>query len=128
MSQIPQDDDKLVAFLRQHRPVPPTAKTNMETQLMELVDRSSLSRDRHCPLFWMISGLVTSSLLLVFASYRALNSSPQIANNSAELETFLIEGWNGVLEPRNVTSSTPTLESDWSVLADPQVSYAVSRY
>ena len=117
MTQFPNDDQKLVAFMRQNRPVPPPAADNLEAQLMELVERQPISsRRQHTPFIWAVPSAIAAGLLLTWGSYRLLNPSPNF--NAAELETFLVNNWNGAISETSLASQTDTTETDWLLLAD----------
>ncbi|MBF2020574.1 MAG: hypothetical protein IGR93_10815 [Hydrococcus sp. C42_A2020_068] len=129
MNQFPDDDEQLVSFLKQYRPVPPQARADMEAQLMELVTREPPPPPRHPhQFFWLVSSAMAGSLLLAVGSYRWLNPSPQVATNQQELEAFLVDSWNGAIEETSVTSptTTHTSEADWLLMTEPKARYAVS--
>ena len=115
MNQFPNDDEKLVAFVRQNRPVPPPAAANFEEQLLEGIDRQPIpsQQPRH-RVFWAIPSAVAAGLLLAWGGYRLLNP----ATNTAELEVFLVNSWNGAIGETSLTSQTESPEADWLLLSD----------
>jgi hypothetical protein len=128
MNRFPEDDERLVAFLKEYRPVPPKARSNAESQLMELVTREPPPPARHShQFFWIVSSAVTGSLLLAVGGYRWLNPSPQFANNPEELETFVVDSWSGAMGDSPVAvPAQRTAESEWYFLSEPEARYVVS--
>lgn len=129
MNQFPDDDEQLVSFLKQYRPVPPRARADMEAQLMELVTREPPPPPRYPhQFFWIVSSAMAGSLLLAVGGYRWLNPSPQIATNPQELEAFLVDSWNSATGETSVTyPTTYTSEADWLFMTEPKARYAVSH-
>lgn len=130
MSKFPPDkDERLVAFLRQNRPVPPPEPLNFEDKLMDIIEQeanytsdntfSSLpSANPHC--YWAIPGVIAASFLLVWSSLRTL-IPPQTARvEIVELESFLVKNWNGAigeLESQQVNYNHPE-ENSWLLLSN----------
>jgi hypothetical protein len=96
MSKVPDKDPKLSDFLRQYRPVPPTASTDLEARLME-----SLPPHQGRPYFssfrWTIPA-IAASLLFAWTGYRYFQPSWQYGAIAQELEIFLIDNWDETLE------------------------------
>jgi hypothetical protein len=117
------EDDKLVNFLRQYRPLPPTGKGDREEQLMLIIAREAkVKPKRPLVLLGTITSLIALSTL-IFAVYRWFNPHPQVANISdEELEAFLVESWsNTVDEP----SSSPTVDNfAWNTFNEPNLTYS----
>ncbi|MGK7872592.1 MAG: hypothetical protein AB4426_04565 [Xenococcaceae cyanobacterium] len=129
MTKFPNEDEKLVAFLRQHRPVPPPAAANFEEQLMmELVQRQPIpSQGKRYPFLWAVFSAIAAGLLLTWGGYRLLNHSPQIAADTDELETFLVNNWNAAIGETSFESQTYSSEADWLLLADPETDSVFSN-
>lgn len=127
MKQFPEDDEKLIAFLKQYHPVAPQARIDAEEQLMELVSRESPSPSRHShQFFWIVSSAMAGSLLLTVGGFRWLGSSAQMAN-SEELEMFMVDNWHGTMEETPVVAPTQlTSDADWLMLTEPEAKYVVS--
>jgi hypothetical protein len=118
--QFPQDEKKLVAFVRRYRPVPPPAAVGLERQVMSLVEREVLTCQKRLKLRWLVPSIGAVSLLLAWGGYHwfAPAPQPQFATNSEELETFLVQSWQGTLgEPTNAFQPA-SVEADWLTLAD----------
>jgi len=125
-NQLP-DDENLVAFLKQYRPIAPPARTNVEEQLMELVAREPLPPARHShQFFWIISSAMAGSLLLTIGGYRWLTYSLQVAARPEELESFMVEGWNSAMGDPPEVLSIQTTEVQWLTLAESQPNALVS--
>ena len=118
--KFPSDDDKLVAFIRTYRPVPPPGSVHLEQRLLATVSKTPISRQRHAKRQWFIPGACLASLLLVWVGWRWHSPQPQVAVNAEELETFFVENWQTTF----VDSMSPfqyvnnSNELDWSVLGD----------
>lgn len=101
MNDLNDDRQKLAAFLKQYRPIPPKAAQNFEEQLMAAIEKqpqvqfstAHKSFNRH---LWAIPSLLVAGILLSWGGYRLFNSSPQVATDP-ELELFLVNGWNASL-------------------------------
>ena len=121
MTQFLNDDEKLITFLRQNRPVPPPPGVQAEKQLMKLIEKQLIPwRPKRRHLVWAIPGACAASLLLVWGSYRWLNPAPEIAADSAELEAFVIDSWNGAMGETSTSSPGDSLETDWLLLVNPE--------
>jgi hypothetical protein len=127
MMKFPEDDEKLIAFLKQYHPIAPRSRIDAEEQLMELVSREPPSPTRHSQqFFWIVSSAMAGSLLLTVGGFRWLNSSPQMAN-SEELETFIVDNWHGTMEETPAATPTNlTSDSDWLILTEPEAKYVVT--
>jgi hypothetical protein len=127
IDQFPEDDEKLIAFLKQYHPVAPRSRIDAEDRLMELVSREPPSPPRHShQFFWIVSSAMAGSLLLTVGGFRWLGSSPQMAN-SEEIETFIVENWHGAMEETPVATPTQiTSDTDWLTLTEPEAKYVVS--
>ena len=110
MNQLPDEDDQLlVRFLRQNRPVPPPATTS--EWLIERVEKPTTSSHRSLPV-WAI-GAVTAGVLLSWSGYRYWETSQQ----EQPLETFLVDSWNGTVKATDATYHTNSPEAEWLLLA-----------
>lgn len=131
MNRFSDDDEQLIDFLKQYRPVPPRARANLEAQLMELVTREPPPPPRYAhQFFWIVSSAMAGSLLLGVGGYRWLNPSPQVATNPSELETFLVDSWSGSIGDISATPSTSSTtyvtEADWLLISEAEPKYLVS--
>ncbi|MGB3691859.1 MAG: hypothetical protein WA865_22350 [Spirulinaceae cyanobacterium] len=128
MSKLPQDNDEpLVEFLRQNRPVPPPAPCDFEDKLMHLVEEKA-NTSSYCPssylppinprYYWAFPGIIAASLLFVWNSLRTLTPPQPAVVEVVELESFLVNSWNGVIgevEPQRVGYLE---ENSWLVLSN----------
>jgi hypothetical protein len=143
MTLLPPDNDQnLVNFLKQYRPLPPPARANLEECLMQQAERIPTRSRYQTHLQWLIPTAIAACGLVAWGSYRWFNPNPQMiftTENSAsvatkvgesdifirqtsvsseELETFLIESWTGAMG--YTTSESPVVSSDlsWYTLVD----------
>jgi hypothetical protein len=89
---LPADDDRLVDFLRRHRPVPPTAPPELEDRIMAALEPPPLAvrpvpRDRPWPQRWAIPALAASALL-AWGGWATLRSPRSPATEIAQVEDF----------------------------------------
>lgn len=123
---LPSNDDRLVAFLRQHRPVPPPAPPDLENRVMAVIDgaepgarpaRQPLSRQRR----WAVTAMAASVLLAV-GSWGLWRTATQPTGEMAADDTFLMETWYGATYGDDTMRlAFDTTEPDWlfSVYATP---------
>lgn len=123
MNQFPHDhdDQKLVAFLREHRPLPPPVKDGFEDQLRSKINllpqaQPPLSRRGLC---LVIPSAIAASLLLVWGAMRWLAPPPQFAQKASdeELEAFLIDGWYGTMGETSYTDAQSHFEAEWNFVS-----------
>lgn len=102
------DDEELVSFLKTYCPnIPPETKPCEELVMKAIAkhnlciaNESSYQRKKHQRISksWLLSGtLITTLLVIVGGYFFNLNqkSAPQIATETEELETFLVNSWYG---------------------------------
>ncbi|MEL6383961.1 MAG: hypothetical protein AAFQ89_16215 [Cyanobacteria bacterium J06626_18] len=100
---LPPDDDRLVEFLRRHRPEPPNPSPDLEDQLMVTVEAEGSSRKRvghsRCdrptrrPYRWTIPAIAASALLAWggWLNWRPPSQEAELA----AVDDFLTETWYG---------------------------------
>ena len=115
MTRLPPDDKAWQEFLRQHRPEPPAAPADLEEQLMKAVEKSQPPELNQQ--IWAVPPAIVAGLLMLWSGYRALVFFPEPAN-SANLEIFLENNWNGVVGETSVRTHNNTTEVDWVLLAN----------
>ena len=129
MSKLPQDNDEpLVAFLRQNRPVPPPESLDFEDKLMHLVEKEANSSSYHQPsqalssvsphYYWVFPGVIAASLLFIWSSWRTLNLPQTARVEVTELESFLINSWNGVIGETDHQQLNYPAENSWLLLSN----------
>jgi hypothetical protein len=127
MTHLPDDDERLISFLKQYHPVPPPAKADLEMQLMELVTREPPPIKHSHQFFWIISSAMAGSLVLAIGGYRFFTPTPKMAANPEELETFLVDNWNSSVEEIPTITPMYTAETNWLMLSEPETRYVVSH-
>jgi hypothetical protein len=120
------NEQKLITFLRQNRPLPPPLKDNFEEQLMTIISqqyRFYLPQKNY--FFWVAMGIIGGGLLLTISGLTRSNYRPQIANNQEDLETFMINAWQGSMAETLEHNDRNSIENDWLFLTE--TNYATSE-
>ena len=115
MKKFFQDDEQdLVSFIRQHRPLPPSQNPHLENQVMELINQTSSkqSQENYFTLITTLSGTIVVGLVVTWSSSRWSQQIPQIAIDQDTVETFLINTWENTIDDQNVFFSNEQ-EADW---------------
>ncbi len=121
MSKTPHDNQKVVSFIKQYRPLPPPGTATLETQLLtKIAQKSSHYHSRNIVRRWLIPSALVASLTAIWGGYRWLQPSYQFSDNSTNIELFLVESWQGTMEQSS-------LYSDWLLLQNPEREYLVSH-
>jgi hypothetical protein len=102
------DDEELVSFLKTYCPNIPSETKPCEELVMKAIakhnlcitNKSNYQRKKHQIISksWLLSGTLITTLLVIVGGYLSnLNhkSSLQIATETEELETFLVNSWYG---------------------------------
>lgn len=113
MTQFSPDDRPLIDFLRQYRPPVPTAAPDLEDQIMQAAQNSSLpdntaSTSRSLVswprrrAWWQqrkfVPAAIAAGLLLAWAGHFQYTQMSLTAEaEAAQLEAFLVESWDGSL-------------------------------
>lgn len=116
MSQLPPDDEGWQAFLRQHRPIPPTAADDLEERLMSAI--SDEEQPGNLSRLWAVPPAIAAGLLMAWSSYRTLVPMPALSSSSERLEAFLEHNWNSVTVDTPTSLANGTTSEDWMVLAN----------
>jgi hypothetical protein len=123
MTVPPNNDDRLVDFLRANRPIPPPMSPNSETQMMKAIAEASaiaslssvpskVSPNRR---LWLIPSVIAAGFAIAWGSDRLLTSSKLNPIELASLETFLENNWDGVEAESEAIESEP----DWFLSTNP---------
>ena len=115
MKKFFQDDEQdLVSFIRQHRPLPPSQNSHLENQVMELINQTSSkkSQENYFTLITTLSGTIVVGLVVTWSSSRWSQKIPQIAIDQDTVETFLINTWENTIDDQTVFFSNEQ-EADW---------------
>lgn len=113
MTQFPDDDKRLVEFLRQHRGHVPPSAPDLESQIMQAVASAPPQGRRK---IWLLPSAIVASLLVTWAGYRVLvpHTASTASTNTAELEAFLATNWDSVVAGETpASSSSQDAEADW---------------
>ncbi|MBW4619076.1 MAG: hypothetical protein KME17_06925 [Cyanosarcina radialis HA8281-LM2] len=108
------DDDRLIEFLRQHRPSVPPVAPDLEDQILQAVAASDVKHPRR-RLLWVLPPAIAAGALIAWVGYQILSPPqvPKIAVDPASVEAFLEDNWNAAIgETPEVTPSGPN-GSDW---------------
>lgn len=136
----PEDDQKLLDFLRQYRPTPPSPPQSLENSLLAQISKLPPSSSRPAYFFWFIPVMIAFVGIGVWGLYRSLNPNSQMAVinsapltekipqqdlesfssservSSSDLETFFIESWTSTIE--GTSNESENLEVSWYALID----------
>ena len=115
MKKFFQDDEQdLVSFIRQHRPLPPSQNPHLENQVMELINQTSSkqSQENYFTLITTLSGTIVVGLVVTWSSSRWNQQIPQIVIDQDTVETFLINTWENTIDDQTVFFSNEQ-EADW---------------
>lgn len=110
MNPHPEDDARLVDFLKQHRPVVPAATPDLEERIMaatidkpSVIDASSPGRWQRRTRWWLPLAIATGFIAIaVYQSF--LRPQPSEAE-LAELETFIESTWEGTVAEQPMTET-----------------------
>jgi hypothetical protein len=111
---LPQDDEELVRFLRDHSPEPPPPTPDLEDRILAMLASTSQADSstnlRQLPQrrsrLWLIPSAIAASLLAGVISYRSLApTSKPSPSEIAALEDFIETTWHTAL---NSTSDEET--------------------
>lgn len=123
MNNLPPDDEKLVKFLRQYRPVPPPAGASAEEGLLAALNSENKVRQSPYSFRWAIPALVAAGVLLVWGGIRIFTPltlpQGQIADRTQEntdIEEFMLSSWNSAIEGTNSIAYNDSSESHWPLL------------
>ena len=113
-----QDDDRLVDFLRHHRPEPPPAAPNLEAQIMAAVEplpSTTVHRRR-----WAWPALA-ASLMLLGGGWITWRSTVPGWQTASDVDDFLVATWYASAYGDEARLPLETPQSDWlvSVYATP---------
>lgn len=115
MTQLPSHDERWQEFLRQYRPTPPPAASELEEQLMNAIERTP----QRPAISWRLLAVpsaIAAGLVMALSSYRILIPS-QEPSNYASLEAFLESNWNEVTTETPTSPQINTVPADWTLEA-----------
>jgi hypothetical protein len=97
MTHSPNEDQDLVYFLRQHRPVVPPAHADLEQQILQQVKALSQEPQPQRWRFWVLPSIITAGCLASLAGYFILISRQPSTVELADLEDFIESSWQGAI-------------------------------
>jgi hypothetical protein len=125
MTKFPDDDQKLVEFLRKYQPEAPSETNNPETQLMKLIAK----QPRPLPgkwwgkkskrLLWLLPPMLAATGFLFWSNPPLLSPSANIANDTEELDSFLVNSWQDSLD-ENPDNTSEYTTFDWMMFTYPK--------
>lgn len=106
MNKLPNNDQKLVEFLRQNRPEVPPANQDLAAEIMAMVAATPLAesvpKSRVIPLrwlsFWLMPPAIAAGLLMAWGTSRLFIPTSPPAAELASLEVFIEKTWDGIFE------------------------------
>ncbi len=111
-------DEALVHFLRTYHPTAPSDHNDfMEEQIFQTItETKQKSASKKQNKFWFLFSTIFTTILLILSG-NAIKAKflPVIANDLQELETFMVNSWNGSMAENEDESDLyfVTLESDF---------------
>jgi hypothetical protein len=124
-------DKKLVNFLKQYRPNVPEAAPAFEQELLAAIDRNDAAAREFnylgqaqftrsskrskivCFPKWAFPSAIVAGLLVFWSGYRAFDTAQLPDNETAKLEAFLVNNWEGVLNDSPGENSLDRPQTDW---------------
>ncbi|MBN3926400.1 hypothetical protein [Nostoc sp. NMS4] len=97
MSQFPDDDKNLVNFLRQHRPPVLPPSPDLEQQILQQVQTSTVKPQRRLTKLWLVPSVIAASLVAAVVSDRVVAPAKPNAAELANLEAFIDSNWQGTV-------------------------------
>ena len=120
--QFPQYYEKLVSFVSRHRPVPPPAAIGLEQQLMQRVEKKPINCRKTAKIGFLIPATCAAALVFALSVHNWFVQHNQlqftVRAQEEELETFLIESWQGTVGEVANASYPVGREAYWLTLAD----------
>lgn len=120
MTKLPNDDQRLVDFLRQHRADPTPPAPDLEEQLMQAIASNPASgtakvsyirqADKHRHRRWWVAPPAIAAGLLIAIAGSRLHQSPKPQVELASLEAFMENSWDGVVNKEAVDQDTEWLQ------------------
>jgi hypothetical protein len=111
MTQLPEDDEKLIRFLQQYRPVPPPLSPNLERQSIRSIISQKQQNNQKSLFFWFIPSAIVT---IIGVYWIAGDRNYQIADNidDAEIENILSSSWQAVTTSPDFSQESNIYEAD----------------
>lgn len=116
MTRLPDDDQPLIQFLKQNRPIPPATPNLVEKQLMQWVVKKRRVSSKSILVRWLIPGAIATAGLVTWQLWKSSPSTQQMATQPEELESFVIDSWNGANEQLSYATTPNHPENVWLML------------
>jgi hypothetical protein len=128
-------DEKLVNFLKQYRPNVPEVTPDFEQKVLAAIetDRDSSKESNKFAIWrianvnktlkvstlpkWALPSAIVAGLLIFWSSYRAFYPAQFQADETDNLEVFLVNNWEGVLNDSHAENLSDRSQTDWSNFA-----------
>lgn len=127
MNLFPEDDRPLTNFLKQNRPSVPLASTNLEDQILtlveitpqqlQIVERPQRRIHPRRPVLWFVTSAIAAGFVAIVVGHRSFMSSQSNEAELAELQTFIESTWDGTV----AESPTATAEELHPLTEDPSL-------
>lgn len=116
---FPPDDDRLVDFMRRHRPVPPPAAPELESQLLAAIEQAAPPTGHRQRQRWAAPALAASLLLAGGAWVTWRSTAPRW--QTAAVDEFITDVWYASAYGDEGRLPLDTTQPDWlaSVYATP---------
>jgi hypothetical protein len=99
MTRFSDDNKQLIGFIQRYRPDPPPGGSELENRLMEqIAQESQLSVRKSQSWRWIAPTSLVAGLLITWGIVQWRSPSPQIATQSEDLSTFVVNTWMGVVQ------------------------------
>lgn len=120
MTQIQNNEqENLIKFMKQNRPLPPSTNQKIEQQLMKVIKKE---KKKYCfsknLWFWLFPSGIVVGLLLIWGGLMQNNLSPKIANKTEEMESFMVNTWQEAMGEKIDNQQLDNYESSWLLLAE----------
>ena len=132
MTKFPDDDRKLVEFLRKYQPTAPSETNNPETQLMKSIAKQPMPLPRKQwgkqskRLLWILPPMLAATGFLFWSSTPPLSPSVNIASDTEELDNFLVNSWQDSLGD-NPNNTTEYATFNWMMFTYPESEKSLSQ-
>ena len=103
MTKLPdREQQNLVNFLRENRPITPNSQCNLEQRLMDSIGEQPRKHSKYgSSLIWTIPSAIATGFL--FTSVGLSWKTPQVVIEASELDQFLVNSWNDAVDSDNFT-------------------------
>lgn len=127
----PSSDQKLVNFLKQHRPNCPEPAPDLELKLLAKIERNEQTENQQIyrktirsigfknrSIFpglsqWCFPGAIAWMLILFGSGYRLLVPAQFNPDDVAHLEAFLVNNWEDVFHDYRTENMSDSSQIDW---------------